>query len=80
MPEKLIDYIHYIPFLALASNNGGRDLRVSINLARIIEAIIIALIVGFVMRTMITPEIIHLQNDQVKLEEKVDKLYQLFIP
>ena len=58
-----------VPHLFLLTASSGK---VKLNIERIVEAVIIAVILGFFFDKAIKP----IQDSVVKLEQKVDKIYE----
>ncbi len=66
---KFSEYIPHLFFLTAA--NG----QMKLNINRIVEAVIIALLVSAVVGWKVKPELLHIKEKITHLETQVDKIY-----
>lgn len=69
MMDRIADHI---PFLCSAVATEGK---VKIDLNRIVESIVIAVILGLVLGWAFKPELANIKENVSKLEMKIDKIY-----
>lgn len=71
--EKVWDKASYcVPFFLLAKNGGGK---VELNLSRIIEAVIIALVTGMIVGWSVRADIANVKADISEVKAQVSKIY-----
>ena len=63
----------YIPFLCMVAPSATG--RVQLNLNRIIESVVIAVVIAGVLGWAVKPELNNIRESLSKVEQRVDKIY-----
>ncbi len=68
--SKIVDHL---PFLCTVAATNGR---IKLNLDKIIESVIIAVVIAGILGWAFKPELAHIKEDVAELKQQVGKIYE----